>query len=61
LPDDQIFLRRSMTDDGHGMGLALARSLAEAEGGRLTLNRSSAKFTLLVPVVREGPVPQTDR
>ncbi|WP_051761979.1 sensor histidine kinase [Microbispora rosea] len=53
-----VFARRAA--DGHGIGLALGRSLAEAEAGRLVLRRTSPPvFSLLLsPAARnDSPVP----
>jgi signal transduction histidine kinase len=41
---------RSTPEDGHGLGLTLARTLAEGEGGRLVLRSAPATtFVLTLP------------
>ena len=53
-----IFRRRSPDARGTGIGLALARSLVEADGGRLELTRvRPAVFAVLLPVSREASPP----
>jgi signal transduction histidine kinase len=42
------FVRRATGADGHGIGLALARSLAHAEGGRLTIAAGTEPVATLV-------------
>jgi signal transduction histidine kinase len=60
---DDVFARRTPDRDGHGLGLVLARALAEAEGGRLTITRAAPHpiLTLHLPASREPslPTPQT--
>jgi signal transduction histidine kinase len=51
-----VFDRGYSTGDGNGIGLALARDLAQARGGRLVLARTSPStvFTLLLPAGVDG-------
>ncbi|MFN8111355.1 MAG: HAMP domain-containing sensor histidine kinase [Thermoleophilia bacterium] len=58
----EIFSRRPATDgERHGIGLPLARALAVAEGGQLSLSHSGPKpcFTLLLPI--RPPSPEGDQ
>lgn len=55
---DRLFARHEAGSAGHGIGLMLARALAEADGGRLTYGASepTTTFTLLTPVDAGRPV-----
>jgi signal transduction histidine kinase len=64
---EEAFVRRFQGDGGHGIGLALARSLAEADGGRLVVRHVAPRpvFALLLPLAdtfvasrRHGGSPQ---
>lgn len=44
-----LFVRNDPAATGTGVGLALARSLAEAEGGRLVVSTAPTRFKLVLP------------
>ncbi len=52
----QIFERRAPGSSGHGIGLALARSLADAEGARLILEHAAPHpiFAVVLPTTSVG-------
>jgi len=46
-----VFTRGTSGDNGHGIGLALARTIAEAGGGRLSITgHAPTAFTLYLPL-----------
>lgn len=50
LDAEDMFVRGTSGGDGHGIGLSLARAIAEAGGGRLALTRRTpTTFTLYLP------------
>ncbi|HEY0805888.1 MAG TPA: ATP-binding protein, partial [Pseudonocardiaceae bacterium] len=55
------FAPRTGTEERRGVGLALARSLTEAEGGRLLLRRAAPApvFSILLPASEDVTGPRT--
>jgi signal transduction histidine kinase len=56
---ETVFGRGVSRSDGCGIGLALARSLAPAEGGKLLVRRAAPApvFSLILPADRPPPQP----
>ncbi len=55
---ETAFQRRTEPRDGHGIGLALARSLAHAEGGRLAITEAGHPTVLTLTLRRVPPAPR---
>ena len=52
------FRRRERTGNGHGIGLALARSLTQAEGGRLSITHPDVGPVVTLVLRRAPPAPE---
>lgn len=58
-PSGQLFEPGTADRSGHGIGLPLARSLIEAEGGRILFQGSPpTTFTVLLPATESAPGPE---